>query len=287
MIQEEWKKPEGRELSIGGECTLTDKEFQRIVNYIRNNYGIELGQKRVIVEGRMKNYLAANGYTSYEQYMNAVEADRSGKEAKSLVDMLTTNHTFFMREFEHFEYFQRIVLPQLKEKEKNKRDLRIWCAAASSGEEPYMIAMVLSDFFGLERGNWDTTVLATDISTKVLKKAIKGVYDNEQLAHIAPAWRKHYFQSLNATQSVVTDSLKKQVLFRQFNLMDPLPFRKKLHVVFIRNVMIYFDDETKHQLLNRIYDCMEPGGYLFIGTTETIDREGTRFQYIKPSIYRK
>ena len=279
--------PEGNELGVGKEYTLTDRAFQRIVEYIRGNYGIELGQKRVIVEGRMKNYLSANGYASYEQYMDAVEADRTGKEAKSLVDMLTTNHTFFMREFEHFEYFQKVVLPQLKEKEKKKRDLHIWCAAASSGEEPYMIAMVLSDFFGLEHAKWDTTVLATDISTKVLQKAVRGVYDNDQLSNIPNSWKKRYFKSLNATQSVVVEELKKQVMFRQFNLMDPLPFRKKLHVVFIRNVMIYFEDETKNQLLNRIYDCMEPGGYLFIGTTETIDRDETRFQYIKPSIYRK
>ncbi len=274
-------------MGIGREYTLTDKEFQRIVAYIKNNYGIELGQKRVIVEGRMKNYLAANGYAGYTQYMDAVEADRTGKEAKSLVNMLTTNHTFFMREFEHFEYFQRVVLPQLKEKENKRRDLHIWCAAASSGEEPYMIAMVLSDFFGLEHAKWDTTVLATDISTKVLQKAVRGVYDNEQLANIPNSWKKRYFKSLNSTQSMVVEELKKQVMFRQFNLMDPLPFRKKLHVVFIRNVMIYFEDETKNQLLNRIYDCMEPGGYLFIGTTETIDRDETRFQYVKPSIYRR
>lgn len=274
-------------MGIGKDYTLTDKDFQRIVHYVRSNYGIELGQKRVIVEGRMKNYLAANGYDSYESYMNAVEADRSGKEAKSLVNMLTTNHTFFMREFEHFEYFRKIVLPQMKEREKNSKDLRIWCAAASSGEEPYMIAMVLADFFGLEHQNWDTTVLATDISTKALKKALAGVYDTEQLANMPQAWKKRYFRKKNDTQYVVADNLKKQVLFRQFNLMDPLPFRKKLHVVFIRNVMIYFKDETKNQLLNRIYDCMEPGGYLFIGTTETIDRDQTRFQYLKPSIYKK
>ncbi|MCI9539791.1 MAG: protein-glutamate O-methyltransferase CheR [Lachnospiraceae bacterium] len=272
---------------MGKEFTLTDRAFQRIVQYAKNYYGIDLSQKRVIVEGRLKNYLSTNGYKSYEEYMDVVEQDRDGKEAKGLVNMLTTNHTFFMREFEHFEYFHKVVLPQLKEKEKSKKDLHIWCAAASSGEEPYTIAMVLMDYFGMEHNQWDTTVLATDISTKVLEKALKGVYNNEQLVNLPANWRKRYFQPVNQEQSIVTDHLKKQVLFRQFNLMDPLPFRKKLHVVFIRNVMIYFEEDTKHQLLNRIYDIMEPGGYLFIGTTETIDRDKTRFQYIKPSIYKK
>ena len=267
--------------------TLTDRDFHRIVLFAGNYCGIDLSQKRLIVEGRLKNYLAANGYNSYEEYMNVVEADRSGTEASNLINMLTTNHTFFMREFEHFEFFQQAVLPALKRKEQKSKDLRIWCAAASSGEEPYTIAMVLMDFFGLEHPEWDTTVLATDISTRVLEKAVRGIYNNEQLDNLPEVWRKRYFKRLNEKQSMVSDTLKEQVLFRQFNLMDPFPFRRKLHVVFIRNVMIYFREKTKNELLNRIYDCMEPGGYLFIGTTETIDREKTGFHYVKPSVYRK
>ena len=275
-------------MGIGREYTLTDKEFQRIVAYIKNNYGIELGQKRVIVEGRMKNYLAANGYAGYTQYMDAVEADRTGKEAKSLVNMLTTNHTFFMREFEHFEYFQRVVLPQLKEKENKRRDLHIWCAAASSGEEPYMIAMVLSEFFGIERDKWDMRILATDVSTRVLQQAVAGVYSAEQLRNLPKQWVKNFFKPVaGGTQYLVKDELKQQILFRKFNLMNPLPFRKKMHTVFLRNVMIYFDEPTKNALLQRVYECLEPGGYLFVGTTETIDRGSTPFQIIQPSIFRK
>lgn len=274
-------------MELGREYTLTDREFQRIVIYAKNYYGIELGHKRVIVEGRLRNYLSTHGYGSYEEYMNAVETDRNGEAARSLVNMLTTNHTFFMREFDHFQYFQRVVLPTLKTREQKSKDLRIWCAAASSGEEPYTIAMVLMDFFGLEHHEWDTTVLATDISTKVLKIAVKGIYDNDQLVNLPDTWKRRYFKKLNENQSVASDELKGQVLFRQFNLMDPLPFRRKLHVVFLRNVMIYFDEETKHRLLEKIYDSMEPGGYLFIGSTETINRDRTRFHYVKPSVYRK
>ena len=193
-----------------------------------------------------------------------------------------------MREFEHFEYFRGTVLPWLKAKEERKKDLRIWCGAASTGEEPYMIAMVLADFFGMERTKWDTKILATDISTKVLKQALAGVYSAEQLKNLPSNWKKNFFKPVaGGRQYLVSDELKRQVLFRQFNLMSPFPFRKKMHTVFLRNVMIYFDEPTKNQLLQKVYNCLEPGGYLFIGTTETLDRNSTPFQIIQPSIFRK
>ena len=151
-----------------------------------------------------------------------------------------------------------------------------------------MIAMVLADFFGMEHSMWDTKVLATDISTKVLKQAIAGVYTEEQLKNLPEQWKKHFFIPVaGGTQYMVKDELKKEVIFRQFNLMDPFPFKRKLHTVFLRNVMIYFDDETKKTLIQKVYDNMEPGGYLFIGTTETLDRSSTPFQIIQPSIFRK
>ncbi|MDE7432917.1 MAG: protein-glutamate O-methyltransferase CheR, partial [Lachnospiraceae bacterium] len=207
---------------------------------------------------------------------------------KMLVNFLTTNHTYFMREFQHFEYFKNVVLPWLKQKEKNRKDLRIWCGAASTGEEPYMIAMVLADFFGLERSQWDTKVLATDISTKVLQQAIAGVYNAEQLTNVPEQWKRHFFKPiLGGTQYMVKDELKQEVLFRQFNLMDPFPFKKKMHTIFLRNVMIYFDEKTKCELLQKVYDYLEPGGYLFVGMTETLDRNSVPFQIIQPSIFRK
>ena len=155
---------------------ITDEEFRRISVFMKQRYGIDLSQKKVIVNGRLENYIRSNGWHNFNEYMDVVERDKSGTQEKMLVNFLTTNHTYFMREFEHFDYFKKIVLPGLKEKEARSKDLRIWCGAASTGEEPYMIAMVLADFFGLERSQWDTKVLATDISTKVLKQALTGVY---------------------------------------------------------------------------------------------------------------
>ncbi len=203
------------------------------------------------------------------------------------MNFLTTNHTYFMREFEHFEYFKSVVLPWLKTKESAKKDIRVWCGAASSGEEPYMIAMVLADYFGLEKDQWDKKILATDISTKVLKQAMAGVYNEEQLKNLPEHWKRHFFKKMDGGRYAVTEELKREVIFRQFNLMDPFPFKKKMHTVFLRNVMIYFDDNTKKALVQKVYDALEPGGYLFIGTTETLDRSSTPFQIIQPSIFRK
>ncbi|MCI8528453.1 MAG: protein-glutamate O-methyltransferase CheR [Lachnospiraceae bacterium] len=266
---------------------IKDEEFIRIATHMKQRYGIDLAQKKVIVNGRLENYIRRGGWGSFDEFMNAVEHDKSGVQEKMLVNFLTTNHTYFMREFEHFDYFKSQVLPWLKSKESRNKDLRIWCGAASSGEEPYMIAMVLADFFGLEREQWDTKVLATDISTKVLQKAITGIYTAEQLQSVPEQWKRHFFQALSPGQYQVKDELKKEVIFRQFNLMDPFPFKRRMHTIFLRNVMIYFDEKTKRELVKKVYDALEPGGYFFIGTTETLDRSSTPFQIIQPSIFRK
>ena len=150
-----------------------------------------------------------------------------------------------------------------------------------------MLAMVLCDFFGLEHNQWDTTVLATDLSTKVIDYARKGRYLEEHMEPLPQAWRQRYFRRVNEIQWEAKPSLKDQVVFNQFNLMNAFTFRKKFHVVFLRNVMIYFDKETKQELVRKVYDAMEPGGYLFIGRTETIDRSEVPFQLIQPSIFRK
>lgn len=264
---------------------ITDQEFYRIVRYVKDRYGINLQQKRVLINGRLENYLVRNGYNSYDEYMNLVENDPSGKEATNLINVLTTNHTYFMREFVHMDFLREVILPDLRKKEAARKDLRIWSAASSTGEEPYTIAMVLMDYFGLEHSQWDTRVLATDLSTKVLQHALQGKYLKEQIDPLPQKWKRRFFSQLGPEEYQVKQELKEQVIFRQFNLMNPFPFRKKLHVVFLRNVMIYFDEPTKHALVDKIYDFMEPGGYLMIGTTEKLNK--SKFRYVRPSIYRK
>ncbi|MDD7403506.1 MAG: protein-glutamate O-methyltransferase CheR [Butyribacter sp.] len=266
---------------------LSDEEFFRIVHYVRSRYGIDLSHKRTLITGRLENYLLREGYQSYREYISLVEQNPNGEEAHNLINVLTTNHTYFMREWLHFEYLQKEVLPWIKAKEEKKaRDVRIWSAASSTGEEPYTIEMVLNDFFSLDN-RWDTQVLATDISTRVLQKAKSGIYLGEQIQPLPETWKRRYFKAINEEEYQVVPSLRKQIVFRQFNLMDEIPFKGQFHVVFLRNVMIYFEEETKRQLLKRIYNHMADGGYLFIGTTESIDKTATDFRYIRPSVYRK
>jgi len=266
---------------------LSENEFQSIVSYVKGKYGINLSQKRTLISGRLENYLIRNGYRSYGEYFQHVEQNPGGEEEANLINVLTTNHTYFMREFIHFEFMQEYILPWIQETQKNRgKDVRIWSAASSTGEEPYTIQMVLSDFFQLDQ-TWDTQILATDVSTEVLKKAKSGIYLAEQVQPMPDKWKKRYFHAIDSEQYQVNEEIRKKIIFRQFNLMQEIPFRGMFHVVFLRNVMIYFDEETKKHLLDRIYEHMVEGGYLFIGVTESIDKSAVRFKYVQPSIYRK
>lgn len=267
---------------------MTEEEFQRIYRYLKSRYGIDMENKKEIMQGRLENYVVTSGWKDFHAFMDAVEQDRSGQLEKRLLGMLTTNHTYFMREFEHFNFLQKKVLPELQKKEAASHDLGIWCAAASSGEEPYMLAMVIQDFFGLDHANWDTKILATDVSTEILQQAMAGIYTQEQMVSVPIQWQRRYFRSMpDGVRMEVKPELKREILFRRFNLMDPFPFKRKFHVIFLRNVMIYFDQKTKEDLIKKIYDSLEPGGYLFIGKTETIDRTAVPFKMIQPSIFQK
>lgn len=266
---------------------MTNQEFIRISEFVESKVGINLADKRSLITGRLDNYLSRNGYSDYTEYMNCVERDVTGKMVEELINTLTTNHTYFMREKEHFEFFREVVLPELKEAKGEEKDLRIWCGASSTGEEPYTLAMIIHDFFSLDGAGWDTQLLATDVATNVLKYAMKGIYTEEQIEPLPDTWKRRYFHKVGEGKVEISKEIKDQVLYRQFNLMSALPFRKPMQVIFLRNVLIYFETDVKNELLKRIYDCLEPGGYLFIGTTEAVDRNVIPFRYIQPSVYRK
>lgn len=267
---------------------ITQKEFKQLADYIKANYGIRLKEeKQTLVTGRLHNVLIENNFSSFADYYDYVISDRTGNAVNTMINKITTNHTFFMREVDHFYYFRDIVLPYLKKTEKDK-DLRIWSAGCSTGEEPYTLAMIIDEFLGKERLWWDTKILATDISSKVLDTAVRGIYSNEDIAVIPSGWRNNYFKRYDNKNSILVDKIRNEVIYRKFNLMDAIfPFKRKFHVIFCRNVMIYFDSKTKMELVNKFYDMMEYGGYLFIGHSESLNREETRYKYIKPSVYRK
>lgn len=267
---------------------INEQEFAQLVTFVKTNYGVDLTHKKSLVVGRLQNYITRNHFSSFSAYFKYVLADQTGAAATALVNKLTTNHTFFMREAEHFVYFKDLVLPYIVEKEIRDKDLRIWSAGCSTGEEAYTLAMIIADFFGAEKGCWDTKILATDISTKVLEKAVEGIYLNDKLRLLPDTWRRKYFTKIDHQKSAVVEAIKREVIFRQFNLMKKVfPFKKKFHVIFCRNVMIYFDAKTQTELVNRFYESIENGGYLFIGQAEALDRGETKFRYLYPGVYRK
>lgn len=264
---------------------LTDAEFHFIVDFMKSNYGINLINKRQLIESRMNSTLIEKSLNSFTEYFEIIKR-KDKDEISSLINKLTTNHTYFMREGQHFEFLRDVILPD-HERNNKTHDIRIWSAGCSSGEEAYTTVMTIKDFFGMNAAKWDTTILATDISTKVINAAQTKVYEEEALKDVPSNWRTKYFKLRPDGMFDLSPAIRKEVVYRVFNLMDKIVCKKPFDIIFCRNVMIYFDQETKNALVNRFYDVLAPGGYLFIGHSESVQRETTKFKYIKPSIYQK
>lgn len=266
---------------------ITENEFVLIRDFIKKNYGINLSSdKKTLVYSRLRPVLAELGIKNFKDYYEYLISDKTGQANMVFIDKMTTNHTYFMREVEHFYYFRDVVLPHLERTVPDK-DIRIWCAGCSSGEESYTLQMFLTDYFGNKQG-WNIDLLATDISTTVLEKACAGVYSKEQIKPLSDYWKQYYFKNYDEENVVVTDTIKNKIVYRKFNLMsNEFPFKKKFDVIFCRNVMIYFDAQTRDNLVQKFYDITVDGGYLFIGHSEAINCEKIPYKYIKPAIYRK
>jgi len=265
---------------------LTDPEFLEIMHYVKSHYGVNLENKSTLIEGRLGYHIYSHGYGSFAEYFDFVKSDTSGQELAYMIAKLTTNHTFFLREEEHFSFFSKEVLPWI-DNDLSDRDLRIWCAGCSTGPEPYTISMVMLDHYENAHNRTDTVILATDISEKVLNSAQDGIYTEEELAQVPGRWKDKYFIRNDDYSWRVNKKLRSNVAFKRHNLLDPIGAKKPFHVIFCRNVMIYFDGPTKEALVDRIYDALLPGAYFFIGMSEAPSILEHRFQYIKPSVYRK
>ena len=268
---------------------ITEAEFQRLVKFMYDNFGINLSAKKVLVQGRLGNMLKERGFTNYKDYIDTVLKDTTGAEVTTILNKLTTNHTFFMREPEHYTFLKETILPYMVETCSKDHVLRIWSAACSSGEECYTTAMLIDQYFGAEKAKWDTRILATDISQSVIGKAKTGIYQEDGMKGLSNDWKARYFNNLGNGKYEICQGIKDEVIFKTFNLMDPMPDKykaKPFDLIFCRNVMIYFDQPTKQALVNRFYDVVKPGGYFFIGHAESVNRADTQFDYIKPAIYR-
>lgn len=267
--------------------TLTDSDFQRLYTYIRKNYGIDLSKKKQLIVSRLTNTLTARGYTGFSQYVEEILSGRDKEMVTSMLNRLTTNYTYFLREEAHFKFLWDMVLPALAKRHERDRMLSIWSAGCSSGEEPYTISMYLKEYFGAQANSWDTRILATDISQQILNTARNPSYQEESLERIPPSWKKKYFVKEQDGSYSVAQPIKQNVIFKTFNLMDPIRFRRPFDLIFCRNVMIYFNQPTKDALVRRFYDATVPGGYLFIGHSEGLNKADCPYQYIMPAIYQR
>jgi chemotaxis protein methyltransferase CheR len=266
---------------------LSDSDFTRLTGYLNERFGINLIKKRTLIESRLNNYLVNNGYDSYKTYLDHALSDKTGTEVGQMINFLTTNYSYFMREWDHFQFFQDRVLPEMARNVRDN-DLRTWSAGCSTGQEPYTLAMLIGDYTAENGLRWDAKVLATDISMKALEAARKGVYEDDALKNVPAGWKLRYFSKLPDGKWAVSETLKKEVIVRRLNLIEgEFPFRKPLHIIFCRNVMIYFNEETKKKLIEKYYRALMPGGYLFIGQSESIDRTDGKFKLVMPSVYKK
>ena len=266
---------------------IDDKDFTRLSTHIKSNFGVNLEKKRTLIEGRLSNYITQEGFENFHDYIEDVFADKSGTKINTLMTKLTTNYTYFYREEQHYKFMNEVALPYWEANIKD-HDLRIWSAGCASGEEPFTNAMVVSEYFGMKKKAWDTTILATDLSLRVLEMAKRGIYPEEHFEHLPKGWKEKYFNKIGDEDYQVKDLLRKEVVFTQFNLMGPFNrFRKKFHIIFCRNVMIYFDTATKEQLAKKYHDALEVGGWLFIGHSETLSGIAGNFQQVQPAIYRR
>ena len=263
---------------------ITDADFQRLARFIQGNYGIDLSQKRQLIVGRLSTAIRQRGYDSFSKFVDHLLSTKDQDELTLVLNKLTTNYTFFMREMDHWELFRTQIIPEIIRRHQRDKTLAIWSAGCSSGEEPYNISMYLFDYLGNQAANWDTRILATDISAQALASAQKGVYELPD--NMPAAWKKKYFRPQQDGSWMVTPQVKQNVIFRTFNLMDPIQFKRKFDVIFCRNVMIYFDQPTKDALVRRFYNATLPGGYFLISYSENLSAN-TPYARIAPATYQK
>ena len=270
---------------------ISDTEFTRLRDLIYQRFGINLTeQKRSLLVGRLQKLMRQLNLPTFSAYFEYLDNDKTEAGLSELVDLISTNHTYFNREKDHFDYFSETALPAVIEKLKkqNRKDLRIWCAGCSSGEEPYTLLMLMMEHLGADYSSWDAGILATDISDRALTVARRGTYATDRVMKLPEPLRRKYFTPAGQDEMAVVDKIKKEATFRRFNLMNStFPFKKPFQMIFCRNVMIYFDQTTREALVDRYHQHTEPNGYLFIGHSETLGRSQTRYRYLKPALYQK
>ena len=279
------------ELAIAGanDYVLTDTQFHRIRQLVREHTGIALSEaKRQLVYGRLARRLRALKLESFGEYIELLERGVA-VELEEFTNAITTNLTSFFRESHHFDYLASDVLPKIVAKDAGTRRARIWCCAASTGEEPYSIAMVLREAENILNG-FDVKLLATDLDSAVLATGAAGVYNAERLKSVSNARVSRFFRKGSGEHTGkfrAEDELRNLITFKQLNLMNEWPVRGPFDVIFCRNVIIYFDKETQRVLFERMAALQRPGDMLFLGHSESLYRVSDKYELVGRTIYRR
>jgi chemotaxis protein methyltransferase CheR len=266
--------------------SINAREFEEFRTLAYETFGLDLKTgKEQLVSARLGKIISKLKLRSFQDYYEHVLSDKTGQALLQMVDALTTNHTSFLRERAHFDFLLNQVIPELQTSDR----IQIWCAACSTGEEPYSLAFCLMEAFdGNNRRG--IHILATDVSNKVLSIARKGIYAGDRLEGLPPAWLpKYLLRGEKSSQGLymVKPEVRRLVEFRRLNLIEPLPSIDPFPVIFCRNVMIYFDKQTQEGVVNRLANCLPPGGYLFIGHAESLSGLNQPLEYVRPAVYKK
>lgn len=267
--------------------TMDKKTFDTIRNIVYEKAGIALNDgKQALVSARLGKRMRALSISDYGHYLEHLVNDKTGEEIVQLLDAIATNVTSFFREAAHFDFLSEQMKIWVQ---KGQTRFRFWSAACSSGEEPYTMAMVLSK--ATEGYPVDVRILATDISTRILNKAVQGEYPEEKVKTVSRSLREKYFTVTRSDEGQkfrIKDSLRSMILYKRLNLsVTPFPMRGPMDAVFCRNVMIYFDNPVRKRLLEEFFRLVKPGGFLFVGHAESLTGMLSGFKLVKPSIYIK
>ena len=265
---------------------LSSQDFARIRSMLYRAAGIALGDgKQALVAGRLHRRLDAVGVTTYAGYIDHIEAPGHATELQFAIDLLTTNETYFWREPQNFD----LLTEQAREAGRARRPFSVWSAASSSGEEAYTLAMLLEQVAEAERGlSW--RIVGSDISTRVLERARTGHYPMDRAAQLPPELLRRYClkgQGQHEGSLLVTSKLRERVSFQQVNLIEAMPAIGPFDAIFLRNVLIYFDAETKARVLESVASRLVPGGRLFVGLSESVRSLPAGLLQDRPAVYRR
>ena len=273
---------------------LNDRDLKRITDFIGNEVGIQLtNAKRTLIEGRLRKRLRLLNVDDFKAYLDYTLDSKDGElEKLQLIDVLTTNKTDFYREPDHFEYLVKSAIPTLEQNRKKelRRELNIWSAGCSSGEEAYTLCIELSEA-AKASDNFLFNIMATDISHSCLSKASRGVYTERQIEPIPMELRRKYLLRSKKSEEALVQmgpELRNRIKFKSLNLMDDrFALPNKMDVIFCRNVMIYFNNQLREQLVAKFEDSLIAGGYLFVGHSESLNGIKTRLKQVAPMVYQK